>query len=106
MFREWIDLGGAGLRRRPVEGALPARSMIGRLRRQMKASANPEKAAGMRAYMKSTMPYYGIKMPEVRAISRQVFDGSPMTCVEWRETVLELWRRARHREERHSALVL
>ena len=64
--------------------------MIGRLRRQMKAAANPEKAAGMRAYMKSTMPYYGINMPDVRAISREVFDGSPMTCSEWRETILEL----------------
>jgi 3-methyladenine DNA glycosylase AlkD len=80
--------------------------MIQKLRRQMKAAANPEKAAGMRAYMKSTMPYYGIKMPEVRTISRQVFDGSPMTCTEWRETILELWRGARHREERYAALFL
>jgi len=80
--------------------------MIGRLRGQMKAAANPEKAAGMRAYMKSTMPYYGINMPEVRAISREVFDGSAMTCSEWRETILELWRGARHREERYAALIL
>src|SRR5438094_284491 len=80
--------------------------MIGRLRRQMKAAANPEKAAAMRAYMKSTMPYYGINMPDVRAISREVFDGSAMTCSEWRETILELWRGARYREERYAALFL
>ncbi|HEY1454863.1 MAG TPA: DNA alkylation repair protein, partial [Candidatus Dormibacteraeota bacterium] len=26
----------------------------------MAAAANPERAVGMQAYMKSTMPYYGI----------------------------------------------
>ena len=60
----------------------------------------------MKAYMKSTMPYYGINMPEVRAIARGVFDGSPMTCDEWRETILTLWRGARRREERYVAQFL
>lgn len=72
----------------------------------MAAAARPEKAAGMQAYMKSTMPYRGINMPEVRAISRRVFDGSAMTCPEWRATILELWRGARYREERYVAQFL
>ena len=80
--------------------------MIQRLRAEMAAAANPQKAAGMQAYMKSAMPYYGVNMPEVRAISRRVFDGSTMTCAEWRRTILELWHRARFREERYVAQYL
>ncbi|HEY0830669.1 MAG TPA: DNA alkylation repair protein [Candidatus Dormibacteraeota bacterium] len=80
--------------------------MINRLRRNMASASNPRKAAGMQAYMKSTMPYYGINLPEVRAISRGVFDGSAMSCDEWRETILELWRGARYREERYAAQFL
>ncbi len=72
----------------------------------MAAAANPQKAAGMRAYMKSTMPYYGINLPEVRLISRRVFDGAPVDCDEWRALILELWRGARRREERYAAMYL
>ena len=80
--------------------------MIKQLRRRMKGAANPLKAAGMQAYMKSTMPYHGINMPQLRAISREVFDGSAMSCVEWSEMILELWRGARYREERYAAMFL
>ena len=72
----------------------------------MTAAANVEKAAGMQAYMKSTMPYYGINMPEVRAISRRVFDGASLTCDGWRETVLDLWHGARRREAYAALYVL
>ena len=72
----------------------------------MAAAANPEKATGMRAYMKSAMPYYGINLPEVRLISRHHFDAIEMSCDGWQQTVLELWRGARHREERYAALYL
>lgn len=72
----------------------------------MAASANPEKAKGMQAYMKSSMPYYGINMPELRAISRRVFDGAELSCDEWRSMILELWRGAKRREERYVALYL
>jgi len=80
--------------------------VIERLRAEMAAAANPRKATGMQAYMKSAMPYHGLNMPEVRLISRRVFDGSPASCDGWRETVLELWRGARYREERYAALML
>lgn len=81
--------------------------MIDALRREMAAAANPEKAAGMQAYMKSAMPFYGLKLPDVRSISRRVFEQSPpATCDEWRATILGLWRGARYREERYAALEL
>lgn len=81
-------------------------SPIPRLRREMAAAANPQKAKGMQAYMKSAMPYYGINMPQLRALSRGVFNGEDMACGAWRETILELWRGARYREERYAALEL
>ena len=80
--------------------------MIEQLRRRMKVAADPLKAAGMQAYMKSTMPYHGVNMPQLRAISREVFDGSSMACLEWSETILELWRDARYCEERYAAMFL
>ena len=69
----------------------------------MAAAADPKKAAGMQAYMKSAMPYYGINMPELRTIIRLVFDGEVMDCNRWRATILELWRGAQRREERYVA---
>jgi 3-methyladenine DNA glycosylase AlkD len=61
----------------------------------------------MQAYMKSAMPFYGLKLPDVRSISRRVFNQSgPTTCDDWRATILELWRGARYREERYAALEL
>ena len=69
----------------------------------MAARAEPEKAAAMRAYMKSAMPYYGLSLPEVRAVTREVFGGADMTCAEWKAMVLELWRNAKRREERYAA---
>ncbi|HKW40703.1 MAG TPA: DNA alkylation repair protein [Gemmatimonadales bacterium] len=72
----------------------------------MAAAANPTRAAGMQAYMKSTMPYYGVNMPALRAMTRMLFATSPMSCREWHETILQLWRGARHREERYVAQIL
>jgi len=80
--------------------------VIERLGAQMAAAANPAKAAGMQAFMKSTMPYHGVNLPAVRSISRKAFDRSAMSCAEWRATILELWRSARYREERYAALFL
>ena len=61
----------------------------------------------MQAYMKSTMPYYGVSSPKVDVICKKVFAEHPLpSCHEWRDAVLELWRGARHREERYAAIRL
>jgi len=80
--------------------------VINQLRREMSAAADPERAPGMQAYMKSTMPYYGIRLPQVRAICREVLDGEAMTCDEWKRTIVDLWRGARRREERYAAMYM
>jgi 3-methyladenine DNA glycosylase AlkD len=80
--------------------------VIAALRRKMAAASDPQRALGMQAYMKSTMPYYGLKLPSVRAICREVFNGERMECDEWWATILQLWRGARRREERYAAVYL
>jgi 3-methyladenine DNA glycosylase AlkD len=72
----------------------------------MSAAANPTRAAAVQAYMKSTMPYYGINMPEVRAMTRRIFNATAANCEEWQQTILALWRGARFREERYVAQIL
>jgi 3-methyladenine DNA glycosylase AlkD len=72
----------------------------------MAATADPQRAVGQQAYMKSSMPFYGLVLPEVRAITDRVFGGSEMDCARWRSTILGLWRGARRREERYAALHL
>ena len=73
----------------------------------MAAAADPTKAAGMQAYMKSTMPYHGVSSPQVDVICKKVFQEHPFpTCDEWRAAILELWRGAHYREERYAAIRL
>jgi 3-methyladenine DNA glycosylase AlkD len=77
------------------------------MRAALAAAADPERAPGMQAYMKSEMPYRGISAPDMRAITKQVFAAhAPAGCDEWRAAVLELWRDARFREERYAAIEL
>jgi 3-methyladenine DNA glycosylase AlkD len=77
------------------------------LREGLSARADEEKARAMQAYMKSAMPYYGVNLPEVRAISKRVFAGYPLTsCDGWQRAVMQLWRQAKFREERYAAIEL
>lgn len=81
--------------------------LITRLRRELEARADPAQAAPMKAYMKSKLPFYGIKTPERRRICRAVFDAHPLEAfTEWRQVTLALWREARYREERYAAIEL
>lgn len=77
------------------------------VRAALAAAADPERAAGMRAYMKSEMPYRGIRSADMRAISKRVFAEHPLeSCEEWLAAILKLWRGAQFREERYAALEL
>ncbi len=61
----------------------------------------------MQAYMKSSMPYLGVQTPVLRQTVRPLFRAHPLeTFPEWSAAVLELWRAARYREERYTAIEL
>ena len=75
------------------------------IRQALADNANPDKAEGMRAYMKSEMPFRGVQKPARRKLLREVLKSSPLADRQaWQDTVFELWRNAEYREERYVAL--
>lgn len=83
------------------------RVLITDLRSRLQAVADPGRAVGQQAYMKSAMPYYGVTSPEMRRVARAVFTEHPLSSFTvWRDTALALWRAAGYREERYAAIEL
>ncbi len=81
--------------------------LLAKLRKALKHAADPAKAPGMQAYMKSAMPYYGVPTPLLREVCKAAFSGVEIASgAEWQEQVLEIWRNARFREERYAAISL
>jgi 3-methyladenine DNA glycosylase AlkD len=71
------------------------------------AAGDREQAAGMRAYMKSELPFRGIPSPLLRAILTPLLAAHDLYDERtWRASILELWDQAAFREERYAALAL
>lgn len=82
-------------------------ALLSRIRRELKAVADPDRAAGAQAYMKSNMPFHGVDATSLRGVCRTVFRDVPIDSAEaWRDGILELWRGAKFREERYAAVEL
>jgi 3-methyladenine DNA glycosylase AlkD len=77
------------------------------VRSELRAAADPERAAGMAAYMRSAetgnLPFLGVRRPEVRRIVRAVAAAQPGDAVTRSAEVRELWDGAEFREERYAA---
>ncbi|HWL02708.1 MAG TPA: DNA alkylation repair protein [Microbacteriaceae bacterium] len=73
-----------------------------KIRARLRVAADPERAAGAQAYMKSAMPYYGVRVPDVRRIARVA--GSDLDLQGALAVAAELWDGATHREERYAAI--
>jgi len=81
--------------------------LIEAVRRALAAAADPARAPGMQAYMKSAMPYRGVQAPAQRQILRATFAAHPLPDrPTWEATVRALWRHAAFREERYAAVAL
>ncbi|MEZ3160276.1 DNA alkylation repair protein [Microbacterium sp. BWT-B31] len=76
-----------------------------RIRAELRAAADPSRAAGAQAYMKSAMPFLGVRVPEARAIAKRETKGQTDAAA-LRDLALELWDEASHREERYAALAV
>lgn len=77
------------------------------VRDALHAAADPGRAPRMQAYMKSSLPFLGVPVPEVRRLTRAVAQRYPFPD----RAVLErdvraLWDGATHREERYVATAL
>lgn len=81
--------------------------LIAAIRSRLRAAADPARGAGAQAYLKSSMPSLGVRVPEVRRIvAAAARELPPGSLGDLQSTVLELWRGADWREERYAAIDL
>lgn len=75
------------------------------VRQALRDCADPQKAPGMQAYMKSDMPFLGIQKA-VRTRALRPVLAAPIERDTGVAAVLQLWDGARYREERYAAIAL
>ena len=80
---------------------------VDEVRAALRAGADPERARGMQAYLKTTEPCLGVRLPEVRRVVRAAAAAHPLaTAADAGRAAGSLWREAAYREERHAAIAL
>lgn len=82
----------------------PDAALVERIRHTLAALGDPQRAAGQQAYMKSTMPYLGVTMGELRRAVRPLLRRWAPDRATWEATLRHLWDGASHREYRYAAL--
>lgn len=81
--------------------------LVAAIRDALRDAADAERAPGMQAYMKSSMPYRGVPMPAVRSIAKEAVRAHPLVTLDDLETAVRtLWDEAEFREERYAASAL
>jgi len=84
------------------------RDLVDSLRAALSAAGDPARATGQQAYMKSSLPYWGLTAPVLRTTVRQVLDdpGHRLDRRAWESTIRALWDEVTHREEWYAAIAL
>ncbi|BDD83096.1 DNA alkylation repair protein [Tsukamurella pulmonis] len=78
--------------------------LVDRIRTDLRAAADAERAPAMQAYMKSAMPFLGVPAAAVRSITSTALRTHPPADLDGlRAAVLALWDEAEFREERYAA---
>ena len=78
-----------------------------RIRADLAAAGDADRAAGQRAYMRSEMPFHGVTAPGLRSVLRPHLAAyAPVDRAAWERDVREVWDGATHREERYAAIAL
>lgn len=93
----------------PADGTAPTgpATLVAAVRAALRAAADPGRAPGMQAYMKSAQPFLGVPVPEVRRLTLALGRAQPPASVpELRAAATALWQGATHREERYAAVAL
>jgi len=80
-------------------------SLVTSIRTALRQAADPAIAPGQQAYMKSSLPFLGVRVPAVRALVREA-TRDDRDAPALLEAALVLWREAAFREERYAALAL
>jgi 3-methyladenine DNA glycosylase AlkD len=78
-----------------------------RIRRELRAGGDPERAASAAAYLKVAenggLPLLGVRRPEVRRIARAAAAAQPASAETLTALARSLWDTAEFREERYAA---
>jgi len=81
--------------------------LVAAVTERLGAAADPGRAPRMQAYMKSDLPYLGVAVPTVRALTKAAARRHPPAAVaQLAATAAVLWRGATHREHRYAAAAL
>jgi 3-methyladenine DNA glycosylase AlkD len=81
--------------------------LVAAVRAALRSVADPVQAAPMQAYMKSSMPFLGVKKHERSRVLRPVLSAHRLADRDiWEVTIRALWDDASFREERYAALDL
>ncbi|HJQ94747.1 MAG TPA: DNA alkylation repair protein [Acidimicrobiia bacterium] len=79
-------------------------SLVRFVQAELAALADPAKAAPMQAYMKTSMPFYGVPKPARVPIAKELRHRfPPANTRQYRQNVLALWSLT-HREEKYLAI--
>ena len=82
-------------------------ALINAIRTGLAEAADPLRAPGMQAYMKSAMPYRGVTSPINKPIFKNAIEAHPLPdAAAWAGTVRRLFNMAAYREERYGAIAL
>lgn len=88
-----------------VDGSV--NGLLERIRHDLGDNADPERATQQQAYMKSAMPYRGLRLPDVRRLTKTALRDAPIQSKgELIAAVTTLWDGANYREEWYSALTV
>jgi 3-methyladenine DNA glycosylase AlkD len=82
-------------------------ALVAEVRAALRATADAERARGMQAYLKTSEPCLGVRLPEVRRLTRAAATADPpATAADVERIAAVLWREAAYREERYAAIAL
>ncbi|WP_460773806.1 DNA alkylation repair protein [Microbacterium sp. GXF7504] len=84
--------------------AASARDLAALIRRRLRDAGDPARAVGQQAYMKSALPFHGVRVPDARRIAQTAARGHDDTTLV--EASRMLWAEATHREEWYAAMAL
>lgn len=83
----------------------PHSELITAIRGTLAAHADPERASGQQAYMKRALPFLGVRVPAVRALTHAACRQTPCTSqAQFRTTVVRLFATAEYQEHRYAAV--
>lgn len=87
-----------------TDAPFDAQALQAALRADLQQAGSPHRAVEQQLYMKSTMAYYGVAVPDVRRIAQALAEKhTPQTVEQWRDACLLIWRGAESARSATSA---